>query len=326
MNQDSRGRDADKPGEIPLRGVKDVVRRVRTEAKADNVPLLSAGVAFYSLLALIPGLGAVISIYGLVAKPASVRQQVISSLSAAPKEARDLVAAQLTSIASSSHGSTVIAVTIGVVLALWTASTGVAHLMQAINIAYDEQDERGFVRRRAIALLFTVGATLMLAASFVVIAVLPAWLANTGLGLAARVTASLLRWMLLLAVMIAALAVLYRYTPDRDEPKWRWVSTGAAVAAVVWVIGSIAFSVYTANFAKYNKTYGSLGAVVVLMLWLYLTSLAIILGAEINAELERQTVKDTTTGPAQPIGQRNADAADTIGLTTSDQTANTARR
>lgn len=307
------GRHSDSPTEIPARGWKDVVSRVKTEAQQDNVPLLSAGVAFYSLLALVPGLAAMISIYGLVADPAKVQQQVVDALSAAPKEVRDLVSSQLSSIASSSGGSTLIAVIVGIVLALWTASAGIGHLMQAINVAYDEAETRGFVRRRAIALAFTLSAIILLLGSFVLIAVLPAWLANTGLGLGARIAAGLLRWVLLFAVMIAALAVLYRYAPDRDAPKWRWASAGAAIAAFVWLIGSIGFSIYTANFAKYNKTYGSLGAVVVLMLWLYVTALAVILGAEINAELERQTVVDSTEGADKPLGSRNAYAADTVG-------------
>jgi membrane protein len=313
MTPTGHGRHADTPTEIPARGWKDVVGRVKSEAKEDNIPLLSAGVAFFSLLALVPGLVAMISMYGLVADPATVQQQVADSLSAAPKEVRDLVSSQLSSIASSSGGSTLIAVVVGIVLALWTASAGIGHLMQAINVAYDEEETRGFVKRRAIALAFTVSAIVLLLASFVVIAVVPAWLASTGLGLAARVAAGLLRWVLLFAVMIGALAVLYRFAPDRDEPKWRWASAGAAIAALVWLLGSIAFSIYTANFAKYNKTYGSLGAVVVLMLWLYLTSLAVILGAEVNSELERQTFKDSTTGAAKPLGERNAYAADTVG-------------
>ena len=313
MSSSGHGRHADTPTDIPVRGWKDVANRVKTEAKQDNLPLLSAGVAFYSLLALVPGLAAMISIYGLVADPQKVQQQVVSSLSAAPQEVRDLVSSQLSSIASSSSGGTLVAVIVGIVLALWTASAGIGHLMQAINVAYDEDDSRSFLRRRGIALAFTVSAVVMLLASFVVIALLPAWLASTGLGFAARVFASLLRWVLLFAVMIGALAVLYRYAPDRDEPKWRWASAGAAIAAFVWLVGSIAFSIYTANFGKYNKTYGSLGAVVVLMLWLYLTSLAVILGAEINAELERQTIRDSTEGAAQPIGGRHAYAADTVG-------------
>jgi membrane protein len=239
----------------------------------------------------------------------------VDSLAAAPQEVRELARTQLESIVGDSGGGTFFAAVIGIVVALWSASAGVGHLMDALNVAYDEKEERSFVRRRAVALAFTVGSIAFVIVAFGLIAVMPALLADTGLGVTGRILANILRWVVLLVGMVAGLAVLYRFGPDRDEPQWRWTSPGAIVAAMLWIIGSLLFSVYTANFAKYNETYGSLGAIIVVMLWLFLTAFVVIVGAELNAELERQTVRDTTAGPSRPIGERDAHAADTIGAT-----------
>lgn len=310
-----RGRDADSPMQIPATGWKDIVARVKVEAKEDDVSLMAAGVAFYSLMALVPGLVALISIYGLVAKPSDVKDQITSTLSAAPREVRDLVTAQLESIVSSAGGGAVLGLIIGTILALWSASSGVGHLLDAVNRAYDEQETRSFVKLKLISLALTIGAIVFIVIAFAAIALLPSLLAKTGLGTAGRVIIGLLRWVLLLAGMTVGVGVIYRYGPDRDVARWKWVSVGAIVAAVMWVVGSILFSIYTANFGKYNETYGSLGAVVVLLLWLLLTALAVIVGAEINCEVERQTAKDSTEGPPEPMGSRNAVAADTLGVT-----------
>jgi len=311
----ARGRTADAPAEIPARGWMDVFARVRKESKEDGLTLLSAGVAFYALLALVPGMVALVSLYGLVAKPSDVQRQVTSSLSAAPQEVRALVTAQLTSIVESAGGGAVIGVIFGTLLALWSASSGVGHLIEAVNRAYDEQDNRGFVKRKAISLAFTIGAILFVVVSFGLITVLPSLLAKSSLGTAGRVVASVLRWVILLGGMVVGLALLYRFGPDRDDPRWRWVTPGALIAAVAWVVGSVLFSIYTANFAKYNETYGSLGAVVIMLLWLFLTAVVVILGAEINCELERQTAHDSTVGQPEPLGDRRAVAADTVGPT-----------
>jgi len=288
---------------------------VRQESKDDGVTLLSAGVAFYALLALVPGLVALVSLYGLVAKPSDVQRQVTSSLSAAPTEVRNLVTAQLESIVNSAGRGAVLGVVFGTLLALWSASSGVGHLIEAINLAYDEEETRGWVRRKAISLAFTIGAILFVLVSFALIAILPPLLAKSGLGTAGRIVVGVLRWILLLGGMVVGLGLLYRFGPDRDNPRWRWATPGALVAAAAWVIGSLLFSFYTANFASYNETYGSLGAVVIMLLWLFLTAAVVIVGAEVNAELERQTARDTTVGSGQPMGARSAVAADTVGAT-----------
>ncbi len=295
-----------------------MLARTRIEVKGDHIPLLSAGIAFYALLALVPALVAVISVYGLVADAGEVRNQILHVLSAAPREVRELLSTQLESIVGSSGAGTVVAAIIGTLTAIWSASSGLDHLIDALNVAYDEHDDRGFVRRKLLALSFTLGAVVFMVIAFVTIALLPALIAQTGIGTAGRVIVGVLRWVVLLGGMQVGLAVLYRYGPDRDAPKWRWVSAGAVVASLLWIVASIAFSVYTANFAKYNETYGSLGAVVILMLWLFLTALAVLVGAEINAETERQTERDTTEGRPKRMGERNAHAADTLGAADGD--------
>ena len=250
---DQRGRDADQPTEIPPTGWKDVLTRVRAEAKDDGVTLMGAGVAFYALLALVPGLVALISIYGLLAEPSDVTEQVTSTLSAAPAEVRELVTAQLEAIVASAGGDAVVGAIIGIVLALWSASSGVGHVIEAINRAYDEKETRGFVRLKVISLALTVGSVLFMVVAFAIVAVLPALLAKTGLGASSRIVVGSLRWVLLLGGMTLGLAVLYRYGPDRDDARWQWVSPGAIVAALMWVLGSMIFSVYTANFASTTR-------------------------------------------------------------------------
>jgi membrane protein len=309
---DDRGRRAASPTEIPPRGWKDVLARVRAEARGDNVSLLAGGVAFFGLLAIVPGLAALLSIYGLVADPQEIRRQVDDALGAAPAEVRDLVGQQLTSIESSTGGAVLTAV-LGTALALWSASSAMAHLVEALNAAYDEDEDRGFVKKRGLALVLTVGAVVFMAFALTIIGVVPVVVDRIGLGTVGSVIVWILRWVVLLLSMMIALAVLYRWAPDRDAPRFRWVSPGAVFATVIWLIVSGLFSIYVSNFGSYNETYGTLGAVVVLMLWLHLTALVVILGAELNAELERQTRRDSTTGPPEALGRRGAYAADTVG-------------
>jgi membrane protein len=314
-HDNERGRTASRPTEVPATGWKDVLARVRIDARRDNVTLLAGGVAFFALLALVPALIALVSLYGLVAEPDDVQRQVTDALAAAPSEVRDVVTQQLSSITSDSGGALGLTAIISIAVALWSASSGIANLMAGINAAYDEDETRGFIKRRGVALAFTIGAIVFLVVAFGLIAILPSVLADTGLGTAGRIAAGIARWVLLLGAMILALGILYRYGPDRDDAKWSWVSPGALVATALWLAGSALFAVYTANFGKYNETYGSMGAVVVVMLWLYISALAVLVGAEINAELERQTFKDTTRGRPQPLGARRATAADTVGPT-----------
>lgn len=309
--RNDRGRDAGRPGEVPPRGWKDVALRLQAQAKEDDVPLLAAGVAFFGMLALVPALVALVSVYGLVADPADVQRSVEDALQAAPAEVRDLVSSQLSSIVESSPSGLRLGVIAGVAVALWSTSSGVQHLMGALTRAYGEVDRRGFVRRRGLALVLTLGLVVVATITLGVVVAPGALDPGTG-----RSVLSVVRWVVVAAIALASLSLLYRWAPDRTAPRLRWASPGAVLAAVTAVATSVGFSVYTANFGRYNETYGALGAVVVLLLWLYLTSYAVVLGAELNAELERQTRVDTTTGPVRPAGRRGAHAADTLGRST----------
>jgi len=303
-HEDGRGRDADGPSDVPAKGWKDVLLRVKAEVKDDQVPLLSAGVAFYLLLALFPALAAVVSIFGLVADPGQVQQQVTDLTGTLPEEARSLITDQLEQITKQEQGIGV-TLAVSIAAALWAASSGVKHLIGAINAAYDEKEGRKFLKLRGLSLALTVAGVLFAALAIGVIGVLPALADQLPFGSVGQV--------LVHVASYVGLAVLYRYAPDRDKPKWQWVSWGAVIATLVWILGSIAFSVYVSNFGSYGETYGSIGAVIVLMLWLVVTAFAIILGAEINSELEAQTAKDSTVGHQQPMGTRDAVKADTLG-------------
>lgn len=307
----AEGRQADSPKEIPAEGWKQVALRVKVESQKDQVPLLSAGLAFYGLLAAVPGMVAIISMYGLVSDPKDISNQVKSLLGSAPPEARTLLRHQLEKLTTSSGGGLGLGVLLGIVIALWSASAGMKHLIEGVNAAYDEDETRGFVKLRLTAIVLTVGVAVFLVLAVGVITVLPGIFDH--LPVIGSILLAVARFGGLLAAFIVGLGVLYRYGPDRDKPEWRWVSWGSAIAAIVWVIASIAFSVYASSFSKFNKTYGSLGAIIVVLLWLQISAAVILLGAEVNAELERQTRKDSTEGRPEPMGDRQANAADTLG-------------
>ncbi len=305
------GGQAERPTSIPREGWKQIVKRAWAESKVDHIPLVAGGVAYAWFLALFPALIAAVAIYGLVADPAQVERQVTDLASGLPESAEELLTDQLRGIASGSGGALSFGLLISVLLALWSASGGVAGLMEAINIAYDEQDNRSFVKKRGLALLLTLGAIVFFAVAIGLVAVLPVLLEQLGLGPVVTALVQVGRWVGLVLAVMAALAVLYRIAPDRNAPKLGWVSVGSVVATIVWVLASIAFSLYVDNFGSYSRTYGSLAGVAVLMLWFFVTAFIILLGAEINAESEQQTLRDSTVGEPEPMGQRGANKADT---------------
>jgi len=306
------GRDADKPTEIPAAGWKQIVKRAWKEQKQDNVSMLAAGVAFYIFLALFPALIAAVTLYGLVADPADVERQINSLANALPADTASVISDQLRAVTSTSSSALSFGLVASVLGALFSASGGMANLVKAVNLAYDEEETRGFLKLRATALVLTMGAVVFLVVAVGLVAVLPVVLNAVGLGTAASLAIGIVRWVALVAFVMGALAVLYRYAPDRDNPRFSWTSVGAAVATVLWIIGSIGFSLYVSNFGSYGETYGALAGVVVLLLWLFLTSFIILFGAEINSEMEHQTAKDTTQGPEKPMGKRRAVMADTV--------------
>lgn len=304
------GAQADKPTEIPRRGWFQVLKRAWREAKTDQVPLLAAGVAFYSFLALFPAMIAAVMLYGLVRDPDDVRQQIDELSATLPSDAASLLTTQLEAITSTSSSSLGLGLMISLVLALWSASGGVGNVMTAVNLAYDEEETRGFIKRKLLAIGLTLGAIVFVVVAVGMVAVAPAVLDSlVGAG-PLRWALEAARWIGLLVAMSVALGILYRLAPDRDAPKFRWVSIGSVVATVLWLVASLGFSLYVDNFGSYNKTYGALAGVVVMLLWLWLTMYVVLLGAEINAEAEQQTAEDTTVGPERPMGQRGAVKAD----------------
>ncbi len=315
-NQTGRGREADDPRQIPAVGWKDVLWRTYTGINDKNLFLVAGGVTYYVLLALFPALLALVFIYGLVFDRVQVEKQVGAMSGVLPDSARQLVATELHQIVSSSGGALSIGVVISVLFALWSASRGMSGMMSGLDIAYGETETRSIIRFNLIALGLTLGLLVGGVVAIALVAVLPAITAalqGAGGGGIIKWVVLIIEWPVLFAVILGLLALLYRYAPDRRTPQWRWASPGAIVGGVLWILGSILFSVYVANFSNYNATYGSLGAVVVLLTWLYLSAFVVLLGAEINAELERQTKKDSTTDGGKPMGERDAFAADTVG-------------
>jgi membrane protein len=310
---EAAGRRAERPSEIPPRGWFAILGRVKAEVKEDNVTLLAAGVAFYAMLAIFPAIIAVVTVYGMVADPNQVESQVGEFAKSLPSGADELLTEQLRNVTQAGRQSLSIGLAVSLLAVLWSASGGVQGLVKGLNLVYDERESRGFLKLRGLSLLLTLGAIVVAVVALALITVFPAVIDDLGLGQAGELAASIARWVVLALLVLVALAVVYRLAPDRANPRWRWVSWGAVVALVVWLLGSVGFSWYVDNFGKYNQTYGALAAVIILLLWLFLSSFAVLFGAELDAEIERQTARDTTTGPDRPLGRRDAEVADTVG-------------
>jgi membrane protein len=308
-----RGREAARPCEMPARGWKDVLWRCWQQVSDSNIFLVAGGVTYSVLLALFPGLAALVSIYGLLLNPEQIEQQTGALTGVLPDQSRQLLADELHQLASTSGGALGLGAIVGLLFALWSASRGMSGMITALGIAYRQKESRSFVRFNVVALILTIGVIIGGVVAITLIAGVPAVMQFIGLGGSARWLILALEWPLLVLVMMGGLAVLYRYGPDRAEAQWRWVSPGAVAATLLWALGSVLFTVYVTNFASYDKTYGSLGGAVVMLTWLYLSAFAVLLGAVINAETERQTRQDTTTGHPEPMGRRGAYAADTLG-------------
>jgi membrane protein len=276
------------------------------------MPIIAGGVAFFAFLSIFPALIALISIYGLVASPTSVENQVNDLSGQLPRSAANLIGEQLKSIVDNSGSALSIGLVISILAALWSASGGVGNMITAVNLAYDEVEARNFIKLKLTSLGLTLGAILFVIVTFGLVAVVPVVIEALPLGVVGTILAQVAQWVLLLAVFAGSLAVLYRVAPDRDAPRFSWVSLGAVIVTVIWALVSVGFALYVNNFGSYDKTYGTIAGVIVLMLWLYLTCYLVLLGAEINAEAEHQTAHDTTTGPELPMGSRDAKMADTL--------------
>lgn len=308
-----RGRMAERPTQIPRAGWRDVALRVKQDIGRDNLSIVAAGSAFYALFALFPAIGAAVAMYGLFASPETVQQHMQMLETIMPEQAQTVLDQQLQRVVSSGSTALGVGALIGLLLALWSASKGVKALMTALNIVYDEEEKRGFIvlNLTALALTFVVLAFVLIALA--AIAVLPAIIDSLGLPDVVATLARWLRWPLLALVCVGILGLLYRYAASRARPQWRWVLSGALIATVLWLIGSALFSWYVSNFGSYNETFGSVAAVAVLMMWFWLSAYFVLIGGELNAEMEHQTRRDTTTGRPRPMGKRQAHVADTVG-------------
>lgn len=308
-----KGRHADSPWQMPMNAWKDVAVRTWRESSKDNVGLVAAGVAFYGFLAIVPLLGAIVLTYGLVASPQTVSEHLQALTRTLPADAAKLIGEQLVNVVQTSGGKKGLGLLAALAVALWGARNAMGSIITALNIAYEEEEKRGFIKVTLISLLMTVAAVFVVLLAVAATAVLGA-LEHLlpSLGAFGTVLFKILSFVLLLGAAAGAIATLYRYGPSREKAKWTWITPGSAFAAVAWLALTLGFGFYVTNFGNYNATYGSLGAVVVLLTWLYLSSYVLLFGAELNSELEHQTAKDTTDGAQKPLGARGAWSADHV--------------
>lgn len=291
----------------------DVLWRVYNELQNDRLLAVAAGVVFYMLLALFPALTALVSLYGLIADPAEIKAHISLLNGVVPEGGIAIIRDQVTRVADARTGSLSLGFLFGLGFALWSTNGGMKAIIDSLNVVYDEQEKRSFVRLTLVAFAFTIGSFVFVFLAITAVLVAPLILPWLGLDSVDAQLIALLRWPILLVVVLFWLAVLYRYGPSRTSAQWHWLSVGSVFAAMCWLAGSSLFSWYLSNFADYNATYGSLGAAIGLMMWLWLSVILILVGAELNAEIEHQTAHDTTVPPDQPIGMRGAVMADTIG-------------
>ncbi len=313
MLEPHRGRLANKPTEIPARGWKDIFWRIYNESSDDRILAVAAGMTFYALLALFPGIAAFVSLYSLLGDPGALAAKIESSLFLLPTGAGDIVLGEIRRAAANSTSLLSLKALFTLALAIYGANAAMKATFDGLNVAYEEREKRTFLALNVQSLCFTVlGLAFLLSANFLMIGV-PIILKQVYLGSGTETVIALARWPVASVLMFMVLAALYRYGPSRTEPKWRWVTVGSAAAVILWIAVSAAFSWYVSAFAGYDRTYGSLGTLIALMTWIWLSATTVLLGAEINAEMEHQTVRDTTISPEKPLGLRGARMADTIG-------------
>ena len=313
MAEAGRGREAEAPHEIPPAGWKDVLWRTWNEFLGDHVLTQAAAVTFYVTLAVFPAIAAMVSIYGLFADRATVAAHVASLDWILPGGALDVLGAQVTRVAEKGNSTLSLAFALSLVLSLWSANAGIKAMFEALNVVYEEDEKRSLVMLNLESLVFTLAGIVFAAVSIATVVALPIVLDRLWLGPWTETLIRLGRWPILFAVVATLLAFLYRFGPSRRRAKWRWVSWGSALASVLWVVLSMGFSYYAAHFGRFDETYGSLGAAIAFMTWVWLSVTVVLIGAELNSELEHQTARDSTEGRPRPLGRRGAEMADTIG-------------
>jgi membrane protein len=308
-----RGRFAEGPSEIPARGWKDILLRVYEGISDDRIPANAAGVTFYALLALFPGIAALVSIYGLFADPNTIVSHLDAISGVAPGGAIDVIREELTRLAEQGSATLGISFVVSLVISLWSANSGIKALFDALNVVYGEKEKRSFIRLNALTLCFTVATIAFVLIALAAVVALPVMLNYLPLPGVTAVLLEIARWPILLVLVAFGLTLIYRYGPSRTEPRWQWITWGSAFAAITWLAASALFSWYAANFGNFNKTYGSLGAIIGFMMWMWLSIIVVLVGGKLNAEIEHQTVRESAAGQPKPLGRRGAKMADTIG-------------
>ena len=309
-----RGRDAAEPRDIPPLGWRDILWRVALSIPEDRVLATGGSVAFFALLAVFPAIAVVVSLYGIFADARTIGDHLVLMGGILPEGVLGLIRDQVVAITSKETKALSVAFSISLLVAFWSANSGMGALFDALNVVYGEKERRSLVRFYATTFLFTLGAVAFALAALGGVVVMPLLLKLIGVPWSAEIILSIARWPILLLVVMLGLAAVYRFGPSRRSPQWQWVSVGSIAAALLWIGGSMLFSWYVASFDSYNKTYGSLGAGVGFMVWIWISVVIVLVGAEINAETEHQTARDTTVGPEKPLGARGATMADHVGV------------
>lgn len=314
LDLEGRGRQAATPMEIPARGWMDILLRVYANISKHRILALAAGITYYSILAIFPAIAALVAVYGLFSDPSTIARHLDQLGGFLPGGAIDVARDQLARVASKGSQTLCLTFLIGLLASLWSANAAMKSLFDTLNIVHNEDEKRGFIKLNATSLGFTIGGILFTSAALGAILAIPMVLKSMGLPDEGNALLRIGRWPVMCLILAFALAVIYRYGPNREAPQWQWISWGSAVAALLWLAASGMFSWYAANFGKFNETYGSLGAIIGFMTWLWISAIVILVGAEINAEMEHQTACDTTTGRPKPMGARGARMAETVGL------------
>jgi membrane protein len=277
---------------------------------SDRLQVLSAGISFFAILSIAPVLVTALSVYGAVNTPQQALDQLSRLTGLLPSELEPVVADQLTTITAASTQVLTFRGLTGLVFALWTATTAMTYLIDALTLAYHETETRGFLRRSGLAVVLVLGGALLIGAVIAVAGVLSRLLDAAPAPI--RAVTPALVWLGLAALMTGVLALLYRFAPDRKHARWRWISGGAAVATVLWLATSVGLFAYVQTLGSYQSTYGSLAGVAISMFWLWITVVLVLVGAAVNAECERETVRDSTIGTERPPGRRGAVVADSV--------------
>jgi len=306
-----RGRQAVAPWNIPWQGWKDILIRTYEQINEDRVLPVAAGVVFYGLLALFPAITALVSSYALFAKASTINEHLSMISGVLPAGAFDIIREQVGRVVEKGNLKLGTAFIASLILAVWSANGGMKAILDALNVVYNEKEERGFFKLNAVSLAFTFGGLVAVLIAIGAVVALPIILSVIGLGSITDTIFRIGRWPLLIAMMLLGLAVLYRYGPSRRSPQWQWLSVGSIFATLTWLAGSALLSYYLTNYANYDATYGSLGAAIGLMMWM--STIVVLLGAELNSEIEHQTARDTTAGGDKPLGNRGARVADSLG-------------